>query len=489
MRAARNTPPPPGYGGAPFPDYGTGRREAGVAPEAGTANGKSGGGGASALWCSLNFLLCILGFPLVMALLAPLGVDLEAGENVYFTYPYRVFQMLVAGLALFSVRSNPLPKFSWKFLLLMLFWAMYLYRTYWSMFVDVPLVANLWYHRLNVVVNIFPLFAVVKGWDKIDFRRILKWALVLGAIGLVFSVRNLSIQAAESWKDDIGRAAATRMLHTQALGGFGASLITLSLYMFFVDGWKKIFWQALSVGVALLAAYVMLKAGSRGPLLAVGFAGTLWFGIRRKNLLAVLLLWAFAVGAFLLFKEQILAIIGEISPTMANRASATLESGDTSGRTDLWIECWEMCKQYPLFGYSHTAFGYPHNMFLDGLMMFGMIGGWIITILIFVSLFTALKYLHTAHGCYWWALFVLSGLSQSFTQSGFNGTTLQAPLLILFIWEEYRRHRTPAFPRALRIRPAQTVPAQNATQPSAQIFSLDETVPASENKPTPTASE
>lgn len=397
--------------------------------------------------CSLNFLLCILGYPLIMALLSPFGSGLESGENVYFTYPYRIFQMLVAVLAFIAVRSNPMPKFSWKLFLLTVFWILFFSRAFWSLFVDAPVIeqGNLWYYRCYLVIDTFPLLAVLKGWNNIDFRKVLKWALLLGVVGLAFASRSISMQAEESWTGEIGRAGASRMLHTQALGHFSAAIILLAIYMFFVEK-GKFLWKIFSAFAVLLGFYVMLKAGSRGPLLAVAFAGTLWFGVKRKNILVIVFLWALCIGLIFLFQEQLVDLIREISPTMADRVSSTLESGDTSGRDVLWAECWEECKRNPLFGYSYTAFGYPHNMFLDGFMMFGMFGGWIIAILILVGFFSSLKFLHKARADYWWVLLLLASLSQAWTQSGFSALAIQASLFLLFIQENMRNHEITSNP-------------------------------------------
>lgn len=394
--------------------------------------------------CSLNFLLCVLGYPLTMALASPFADNLEAGENIYFTYPYRIFQMAVALAAFIAAHRNPIPKFSWKLFLLAVFWVFFSARAFWSLFIDPPLseYGNLWYYRCYFVIDSFPLLAVLKGWNDINFGKVLRWALLLGFFGLVFSSQSISRQAEASWTGEIGRAAASRMMHTQALGHFSAAIILLSAYMFFAEK-KNLFWKIFSVFAALLGFYVMLKAGSRGPLLAVAFAGTLWFGIKRKNILGIIFLWMLCIAFLVLFQEQIVELIKTVSPTMADRLTSTLDGGDTSGRDVLWTTCWEECKRNPLFGYSYTAFGYPHNMFLDGVMMFGMLGGWIITILIFVGIFSSLKFLHKSCADYWWALLLLASLSQAWTQSGFSALAIQAPLLLLFIRENMRNSTTP----------------------------------------------
>lgn len=402
---------------------------------------------------SLNFLLSILGYMLTMALLSPLGTNVEAGsgDNAYFTYPYRAFQISVALLAFWSVRNRPFPRITWKIGLISVFWGLYFIRAFWDLVVSPPYNSTFaWnftpgrelYFICYVFVDFIPLLAVLKGWDLIDFPRILRWLLVLGGIGLLFSLQNMQRQVAESWTGELGRVSATRMLHTQALGNFGCYVAIAAFGTFF--NYPKILWKAVAVIVGLLAAYMMIKAGSRGP--AFGFVVVIcaWFSVRNKNLFLALFLGIFALGFLLLFQEQILDVIKEISPTMESRLRSTLEHGDTSGRDRLWTEYWTECLQNPIFGFQLERLGHPHNMFIDGLMMFGLVAGWIVPLLIVTACFSIVKALRMRIPNAWWVLFLLGQLTQSFTQSGFSGLAIQAPLLLLFIHEvQMRKPVTP----------------------------------------------
>ena len=393
---------------------------------------------------SLNFLLSILGYQLAMGLLSPLGKDLASGENVFFTYPYRCLQIIVAFLAFWSVRKQPLPRLSWKIGAMGVFWALYFVRAFWDLFIDPPYHSpfvwalyrgNEWYFVIYVLLDFLPLFAILKGWQYIDFTKVLKWILILGGIGLVFSSVNMHAQADASWAGELGRVAATRMLHTQALGNFGCYVAIASFWMFFNSSSTR--WKLLSVLVALLAVYMMLKAGSRGPVFGFSVVLCAWFSLRNKNVAVSLLAGLLAVGLILLLQDHLLKLIQEISPTMAERITLTIGGGDTSGRDTLWASYWAECLRNPLFGFQLERIGYPHNMFIDGFMMFGLIAGWIVTILIItacVSVAKALK-MRIPNS--------LGQLTQSFTQSGFSGLAIQAPLLLLFIYEAQGRTAVP----------------------------------------------
>ncbi len=395
------------------------------------------------LLSSLNFLLSIMGYPLAMALLSPLGTDIEFGDNAYFTYPYRAIQLSVAALAIVAVRNFRLPKISWKLGLLGVFWALYIVRAFWDLVVSPPYGSSFaWsfypgrelYFICYVVLDFVPLLAILKGWSCIDFQRILRWMLVLGGIGLLFSLQNMHTQIDASWTGELGRVAATQMLHTQALGNFGCYLAIASLWTFF--NYPKIFWKIVSLFIGILATYMMLKAGSRGPVFGFILVSCVWFSIRNKNIIIVSIAGILAIGLLILFQDSLLDFIKEISPTMEARMRATLERGDTSGRVDLWSEYWSECQRNPVMGFQLERLGYPHNMLIDGFMMFGFIGGLTIPTLIlcaFKSVWDTLRY-HIPNS--WWVLFLLCQLTQFMTQSCFSGAAIQAPLLLLFIFEK-----------------------------------------------------
>lgn len=412
--------------------------------------------------CSLNFLLAILGYPLVMALLSPVSAGVVYGETSIFTYPFRAVQMAIAALAFLAVRNRPTPSFNWKMCLVVFFWVAYCTRCYWDLFVarNVP-PGQTWYHACYVVIEIVPLLAIVKGWNAIDFPRVLKWILVFGGLGLLGTLRNLDIAVAESWTGETGRFAASAMMHTQALGHFSCAMSICALWAFLDLSWKQIVWRGLAVVVGLLALYMMLEAGSRGPVFGLAIVICLWFGGRSRNVVIGVIVACFCAMLFAVFYEQILSIIKDIAPTMAARLDSTVESGDTAGRTDLWVACWDECLRNPVFGYQFDRVAYPHSMFLDGFMMFGLVFGWIIAVLIFLGVWTCYQMLKNRVENFWWVLLLLHQLSQSFTQSGFSATAIQAPLLLIFIREMYlkklagRRFPIPPLPpRNLPVKPS-----------------------------------
>lgn len=404
--------------------------------------------------CSLNFLFSILGYPLVMALSIPFSGDILEGENIYFTYPYRFLQIIVALLTLFVLRGRPFPRLSWKILGLALFWILYFSRGFWDLFISPPYGSPFaeklypgreWYFASYLIVMFLPLLGVFRGADCIDFPKTLKWILIFGGVGLLFSFFNMRGQVESSWTGELGRVSASRMLHTQALGNFGCYMSIAALWSF--SNFPRIIWKLFSFLVLILGIFMMIKAGSRGPIFGFSIVICAWASFRNKNFVLSLLIAFIFVGLAFLLQDQIIDLIKKVSPVMAERMSATINEGNTSGRDTLWAIYWAECLKNPIFGFQLDMFGYPHNMFLDGFMMFGLIAGWIVTILIFVACFSIFKALRKHIPNSWWVLFLLGQLTQAFTQSGFGLLALQAPLLLLFIYEQSSQKSTAYTPR------------------------------------------
>lgn len=388
----------------------------------------------ASFFCSLNFLLSLVGYGLTMALLAPFGanVDVSLGENIYFTYPYRVFQILVSLSALYTVRNHPLPRINFKILLIVIYWILYFTRAFWDLFIsNSHTTSSILYVLCYIIVDFLPLLAIMKGWDQINFTQIRKWILVLGFLGLIFCLRNMQSQIQASWTGDIGRVAATAMLHTQALGTFGTSIAIVAFFSFFSE--SKILFRLFSFFCFFLAVYMMLKAGSRGPFFGLFISIATWLACRRKNMIFVVLTASFFLTLFLIFQDQIIDFVSKISPTMAHRAQLTLSEGDTSGRDVLWKEFFIEIRENPIFGYKLDRFGSPHSMIFDGFMMFGVFGGWIVSAMIALGCLSLIKGFRSGKKESWWMMLLLLTLSQSFTGGQTSSCILQAPLLLIFI--------------------------------------------------------
>ncbi len=399
------------------------------------------------LFCTLNFFLSIVGYPVAMSLLAPFSLNIEVGENIYFTYPFRIFQVLVAIIALFVSRSARAPKFDYRLMLLGLFWVLYLLRAFWDLQVRSTPSPLAWNNKYGIefqawcyilLFSFLPLFSTLKGFYLIDFQKVLKWILILGGLSLVTSLFAVSKQS-EILTTEEYRVGASKMLNTISYGNIGLTICACAAVRMFAL--KSNLTQKLCFSLlAFLGIYVMLRAGSRGPLLAL-FCMVFMWSITRGRYLALGITFSgiLLLGIYYFF-EEILKFISTIAPVIAHRVEATLWEGDTSGRDSLFSSVWNESLKNPLFGFQLDFLGNSHNIILDGFMMFGFIFGWIVFILVLMGLNSSFKIMKYNKSLTWLALLLVQQLVLGQTSYMFGpDSATQCLLLVGFIFTKNQK--------------------------------------------------
>lgn len=420
--------------------------------------------------CTLNFVVAILGYSIAMALLSPLGVDadISSGGNRFFTWPYRAFALAVGVWTLISVRSRPLPKADWRMVLFAFFWVLYLFRAFYDLEVRTDLVTErtmqpfFGLQTWNSILfsTLVPILGILKSLDLIDFRRAANWIFYVGGVALFASLFSVQKVAAASWTGEIsGRTNASAMLNTIAFGHLGLSVAAVSFYKLAGGGNTRFFVRILGVLLMLLGAYVVLRAGSRGPVLCA-FVMAFFYALSRSrySVLGVGLAGIFA-GVVYFFMPQILKIIQGISPVMANRLELTFYEGDTSGRDNLFAYYWEQICDSPLTGVHLDLIGYTHNACYDGLMMFGFAFGWIILALALIGYAAYYRVLKLRMPNWWVALLAIQALTACQTSGTFGGNGfVQCLWVVCVVWTGAAHQRRAGTPQTLAV----PVPAAGA---------------------------
>lgn len=389
---------------------------------------------------SLNFVVAILGYSIAMALLSPIGVDLDvsSGENRLVTWPFRIFALLLGVATLISVRSRPMPKWDWRFGLFAFFWCIYLLRAFYDLEIRTDLQTppyRLLQTRAFLIQCILSLVCLIKSVDLLDFRRIANWIFYIGGIALVASLFSIQKVADASWTGEISdRTNASAMLNTISFGHLGLSVAIVAFYKLSASG-TRLAVRILGGAAILLGAYVVLRAGSRGPMLCA-FVAALFYALSRSRyaVIGVFLSGVFA-GVVYVFFPQILEIIRTISPVMADRISGSVYEGDSSGRDSLISEYWREICENPLTGGHLDMLGYSHNACFDGLLMFGFIFGWIILALVLIGYHAHYRILKE-HRPHWWiALLGIQSLTAIQTSGTFGGNAFVQSLWVIgVVW-------------------------------------------------------
>lgn len=403
-------------------------------------------------WATLNLILSLCGYTLCGALLSPLSVTMGLGleDSWLINYPIRALQLGVSAYCLFVVGQRKEGKMQWTSLhtLLIVLWAMgilrllfdvtfierlYKFSTAWNIgALQSPV--RFWF---TPVISTISMFSILRTIHLIDFDKAIKWlfwSYLLGAVAALWTMNNLIAIASNISNEEYSgsRAIAGVTLHTQALGGFGTTTAMISFY-YFKEKLKGVNWKkSFAVLGMLLGLYLCIKAGSRGPFLSlIVFTG--FYMMARSTRYAVVTVPFVAIVGVIgyLLRFEVVHFIGKINPVIETRLLMTLESGDTSGRIDLWKEYWDLALQHPLFGVHSETFGYAHSGLIDPFFQYGFLFGWLGILPIFIAATLSFKLLKSGRTEWWMTIFVLSGLAQVVTQGGIDVLNLVVILYLL----------------------------------------------------------
>ena len=230
-------------------------------------------------------------------------------------------------------------------------------------------------------------------------KRIIKCIREAGWIMLVYyGYRSINAVLRGYWIDTSNKGYEIRMSYNLGLG-YHVLFLTLVFLFCALENKEMKSWFASFVGVAII-----MVAGSRGPFLCILIFFALYFGVKlinsKKKVLylvgfmsAALILWM-ALPYLLEFLIQLLDAFNLPSRLIKKLAEGSIS--DDSRRHLIWNATIQMIKNNPL-GYGamgsrhvlsrYVYAGYPHQIFLEILVDFGVVAGAIIIISMAVSSF------------------------------------------------------------------------------------------------------
>ncbi len=145
----------------------------------------------------------------------------------------------------------------------------------------------------------------------------------------------------------------------------------------------------ITIVVAILGFYVLLASGKRGPVLWLIVSVMTFYMLRTKSISKSsfkMVLWGGVIVGLMFLS---LPFLSKISPDSAEQFERALTTFDTSGRLSTDGDdsgfgfAWEQFTTGPLFGsyfrlydnQSYTWYGaYPHNLVLESLLTWGIVG-------------------------------------------------------------------------------------------------------------------
>lgn len=360
---------------------------------------------------TFNFIMCFVGYELVTSIFLPSSSKI-AGISQTVTLPYRAFILIISLIVILLNFRKKNSSFPIALKLFLFFWFILIIRIFYDVFfrIDINLTdtSQLWLYIFGICLPI--IFSTIKSYQFIDLESSLYWILGLIVLTLILTLFSNQAMFLES------SAIKTRLngnlaLNTIAFGHLGVKGLILSLFVLIR---KNLNWfvKTLLILSIFLCVFSMLRAGSRGPILSLSLVLIFWLISRQKNLLIGFII-TFIVGLIsYLFFDQIMELIGSISPIIENRLKSSIYKGDTNGRDHLYSLAINAFLESPIFGKQFAIFRpngsfiYSHNIILDAFMGMGIIGG-IILIYILVSSINKSYYLIKLDDANYWICLIL----------------------------------------------------------------------------------
>lgn len=321
----------------------------------------------------------MIGYPLTTSIFIPLFGNIEGSSRVV-TIPYRIFALTIV---LITIILNIKKKiyYSLPLKLFFLFWLTLLLRIYYDLEIRteyiIPTIFKEQIWLVAIGICFLPMFALAKSIKSINFDLCLKYLFVSSAIILTISFFT-SVQSTSNEERIQGNIA----LDSISLGQSSIVGTIVSIYLIITKK-KSSFLQRLSFAIfGLLGIYIALRSGSRGPLIALLLVLIFWFSFKEKRLIKAILIFSISILSIYIFQDLIIQSISIISPVTSSRMNEAISGNDLSVLNRQESYMWFLNKIYenPIFGSQFARLtngeypGYAHNIFLDILLGFGILG-------------------------------------------------------------------------------------------------------------------
>jgi len=332
-----------------------------------------------------------VGYQLATSLFLPISSNIE-GISRSVTVPYRGFALLVSLVVILLNLKRKVGKTPLALKVLWIFWIALIIRIFYDTNIRTDVHLNntqqLWLYVFGICLP--AMFSVMKSIKMIDLEKALNWVYLGTVLILVLSLFN----NASLWLDSseiTGRTDANIALNTIYFGHIGTTGIVLSMYLLFKrrTNFVKTF---LIVVILMFSFFVMMRAGSRSPVLALTVILLFWIFARGKNIVFGTVIIAVIASLILIFLEPILSFMGNFSPVMESRLRLAIFQQYSGGRDHLaqdainiFLDSPLIGKQFALFD-NYGGFIYSHNIILDALMGLGIIGGFSMIYILWRSL-------------------------------------------------------------------------------------------------------
>ncbi len=325
-----------------------------------------------------NFVNLLFGFSFVTTLFLNNG---ESLISTNITIPYRLASLIFSILVIFYNLGN-YKKITILANVFILFYLAYILKIFICLNFDTSVFygkSDITYYSFSILIVFIPLISVLLSCAKMDLNFILKNSFLIVFISSILATLgyNPAIQTGIEERLDANVA-----LSSISFGHLGVSLIILSFSVFR----KSVYYKIFAIFSLFLGLFIIIIAGSRSPFLALIFIVGVFIMQSRLNKVVLFSTLVLFMSTIYIFLEDILLFVKLYSQVAFSRLSASIEDGDTGERDSYYNAAIEQFFESPFIGgnfvlkYGLGKGDYPHNLFLEALMAFGIFGGLVVFI-------------------------------------------------------------------------------------------------------------
>lgn len=385
-----------------------------------------------------------IGYQLATSLFLPTSSDIEDISRTV-TVPYRAFALLISVIVILFNLKKKVSKAHIALRVLWIYWIALIIRIFYDTNIRTDVYLNdtnqLWLYIFGVVLP--AMYSIIKSYKEIDYNKALKWVYLGTVLILILSLFNNTALLMDS-SEITGRASGNIALNTISFGHLGTMGIILSLFILSKGGMNLIK-IIFVIAVIMLSFFVMLRAGSRSPLLALIVVLLFWLSGRRKNVVLGIFITVVCIALLVIFIEPILNFIGDISSVMETRVRVSIFEGDSSGRDNLYEFAFQAFLDKPFFGKqfaifnNQNGFDYSHNIIMDSLMGLGFLGGVAIIYLLWIAIKKSYSIIKQRDPHFWISLILIQQIVLSMLSGAlYYNQTLNALLVCVFLYSNSR---------------------------------------------------
>ena len=327
--------------------------------------------------------------------------SLCGNNSSLITTPFRALMLaLSCWVIILTIGNNKTQHNNTIFYIFLGIFFIYTLKVIFDLYFDNPLKAGFYYKVMEKYIWFITIpntLALALSYRYIDYILALKISILLCLFGCIMAFFNMHIYNYQ----DVGRMAIgneIQLLNSISLGHFGASSVILCLTQLKKDGF---FLKVVHGTLITLGFLIVIKAGSRGPIVSLAFAILMLLLSNTESLLKKVLALLIISLAYCYF-EEILHLFSYISPVLENRFYRTIAEGDIE-RTTLFNLALQEFNKHPFGGgYFMIPYrSYSHNMFVDALMTFGIWGIFFVIFILIIS-YDAYKIVKSKNQKYQW---------------------------------------------------------------------------------------